>query len=330
MGIGISGFGRIGRTFLRAALRDDLFVPTAIADVKDPRILAQLFKADTNYGLWPEEVAYVDGLFIIGDREIPYIDSSEKIPDWGIWAASTVVDCSGRATKREVAQAHVDRGAKKVLVSAPSKTADDCDAVILMGINDEQYDPANHHIISMASCTTNGLAPLVKLLKDRFGIERGFFTTVHAYTNSQSLVDQPMKDVRDSWAAAENIIPSSSGAAKALKYIWPNLQITGKAIRVPYRTGSIVELTAILESAPSVEEINLAFREFVDDTRFSSYFGILDDEWASARVLGEAKTCLIDLPLTQASGSLVSVASWYDNEAGYATRLAELAQKITS
>lgn len=329
--IAIHGFGRIGRTTTRAALRDNLFVPISISDIQDPKTLVQLFFADTNYGLWAEgkeKVAFEEGFFRIGSRKIPFYDTKEELPDWDKLGVSVVVDCTGRATKREGAQFHLDRGAKKVLVSAPSKSFEDCDAVLLAGINLDEYDPKKHHIVSMASCTTNALAPLVKVLLEEFGIEYGFFTTVHAYTNSQSLVDQPMKDVRDSWAATENIIPSSSGAAKALKFIWPNLNVTGKAYRVPYRTGSIVELNAHLAKEVSVEDIQEAFRSAVHRLPLQGYVEVLEDKWASARVLGETKTCLIDLPLTQVVGKMVSVASWYDNEAGYATRLAEVAKMM--
>ena len=171
-----------------------------------------------------------------------------------------VIDCTGRAVTRSVAELHLERGAKRVLVSGPSKTLDDCDAVLLKGINLESFDPEKHKIISMASCTTNALAPVVKLVRENYGIKYGLFSTVHSYTNTQSLTDQPMKDRRDSWAAAENIIPSSSGAAKALKFIWNDLQITGKAYRIPTRTGSIAELNLITEKPCTVQEINDMFR----------------------------------------------------------------------
>jgi glyceraldehyde 3-phosphate dehydrogenase len=239
--IAIHGFGRIGRSALKAALKEKLFVPAAISDIKDISTLAALFEVDSNYGRWHEEVRATDNSFIIGGREIKYYDASQALPDWGALGVDLVIDCTGRATVRAGAQAHLDRGAKRVLVSAPSKTLQDADAVLLLGINAEQFDPERHRIVSMASCTTNALAPVIKVLIENFGIKNGFFSTVHAYTNTQSLTDQPMKDRRDSWAAAENIIPSSSGAAKALAFIWPNLKVTGKSYRVPVRTGSIVD-----------------------------------------------------------------------------------------
>jgi len=327
--IAIHGFGRIGRSTLKAALKGDQFTPVSISDIKDLPTLTALFTYDTNYGPWPEATQAKGDTFIVGGREIAYLDSTKSLPDWGALGVDVVVDATGRATTRPIAQEHLDRGAKVVLVSAPSKTLQDCDAVLLPGINLDDYNPAEHHIISMASCTTNALAPLVKVLSERFGIKTGFFSTVHAYTNTQSLTDQPMRDRRDSWAAAENIIPSSSGAAKALKFIWPDLAVTGKAYRVPVRTGSIVELNAVVERATNENEVRDAFREAASTAQLQGIMGVLEDEFASARVLGESHSSLIDLPLVQVlDGTLVSVAAWYDNEMGYSTRLAGTARYL--
>jgi glyceraldehyde 3-phosphate dehydrogenase len=327
--IAIHGFGRIGRSALKAALQQGLFVPVAISDIKDVPTLAALFEVDTNYGRWHEKVKATDKGFVIGGREITFYDTSKSLPDWGALDVALVVDCTGRATVRSVAQAHLDHGAKRVLVSAASKTLQDCDAVLLPGINLEQFDPEKHRIVSMASCTTNALAPVVKVLLENFGIKSGFFSTVHAYTNTQSLTDQPMKDRRDSWAAAENIIPSSSGAAKALKFIWPDLNMTGKAYRVPVRTGSIAEINAVLNRSTSEAELKDCFREAAANGSLKGVMGVLEDEWASARIVGDSHSSIIDLPLTQVmDGTLVSVAAWYDNEMGYSTRLAEAAAKL--
>ena len=328
--IALFGFGRIGRTALRVALRDNLFVPVAIADIREEPALAGLFMVDTNYGRWPEPVSGTEGRLTIGDREIPYYNSSKEIPDWGALNVDLVIDCTGRATTRAIAQQHIDRGAKRVLISAASKTLSDCDAVLLKGINLDTFDPEKHKIISMASCTTNALAAVVKVIKDNFGIKSGLFSTVHAYTNTQSLTDQPMKDRRDSWAAAENIIPSSSGAAKALKFIWPDVQITGKAYRVPVRTGSIAELNMITEKDCSVEEVNNAFRQASTDGPLKGVMDVLEGEWASNRIVGDPHTSIIDLPLTSKEGDILSVAAWYDNEWGYATRLSEVAAHLAS
>lgn len=323
--IAIFGFGRIGRQLLRVALQEKLFVPYSISDIKEESILASLFEVDTNYKRWHEEVLSREGVIIIGGREIRYMNSSSEVPNWGELGVELVVDCTGRAVTRPVAQLHIDRGAKRVLVSGPSKSLEDCDAVLLKGINLNSFDPEKHKIISMASCTTNALAPVVKLVRENYGIKYGLFSTVHSYTNTQSLTDQPMKDRRDSWAAAENIIPSSSGAAKALKFIWNDLQITGKAYRIPTRTGSIAELNLITETSCSVQEINEMFRVAANEGELKGVLNVLEGEWASSRIVGDPHSSIIDLPLTQVQGELLSVAAWYDNEWGYASRLAEVA-----
>lgn len=330
-GIAIHGFGRIGRSALKAALRDDEFVPISISDIRDAQTFAALFKSDSNYGLWPEDVSAPDDTIVIGGREIRYINSSEALPDWGTLGVDLVLDCTGRATTRAGAQAHLDRGAKRVLVSAPSKSLQDCDAVLLPGINLDQFDPREHKIISMASCTTNALAPVVKVMRESFGLAQGFFTTVHSYTNSQALTDQPMRDRRDSWAAAENIIPSSSGAAKALLFIWPDLQVTGKAYRVPTRTGSIAELNVVVEKPTDVDAVRNAFRQAAANAPLHGVMDVLEEEWSSARIVGDPHTALIDLPLIEViGGTLVTVASWYDNEMGYSTKLASTAARLAA
>jgi glyceraldehyde 3-phosphate dehydrogenase len=326
--IAIHGFGRIGRSLMKVALKNDLFVPVSISDIKDVPTLAALFEVDSNYGRWPEEVTTKDSRFVIGGREIPYFDSMKALPDWKALGVDLVIDCTGRATTRPGAQAHLDAGAKRVLVSAPSKKQDDCDAVLLPGINLDQFDPEKHKIVSMASCTTNALAPVVKVVIENFGIKYGLFSTVHAYTNTQSLTDQPMKDRRDSWAAAENIIPSSSGAARALAFIWKGLKITGKAYRVPTRTGSIAELNLLTERPATVEEVNDAFRKAAAVAPLKGVMGVLEEEWASSRIVGDPHSSVVDLQLTAVQEELLSVAAWYDNEMGYSTRLAETAARL--
>src|SRR5262245_15028527 len=328
--VAIHGFGRIGRTLLRIGLKNNLFVPTSISDIRDIPTFAALFEVDTNYGRWDEEVKPTDKGFNIGGRDILYFDSMKELPDWKGLGIDLVVDCTGRATTRAGAQAHLDRGAKRVLVSAPSKTREDADIFLLPGINLDAFDPAKHKIISMASCTTNALAPVVKVVLENFGIKYGLFSTVHAYTNTQSLTDQPMKDRRDSWAAAENLIPSSSGAARALSFIWPNLKITGKAYRVPVRTVSIAELNLLTEKPITVESVNDAFRKAAETPPLKGVMGVLEEEWASSRVLGDPHSSIVDLPLTAVQGELLSVAAWYDNEMGYSASLAETAAKLAS
>jgi glyceraldehyde 3-phosphate dehydrogenase (phosphorylating) len=326
--VAIHGFGRIGRSLMKVALRDKLFVPVSISDIKDLPTLAALFEVDSNYGRWPEQVAVEGDSFVIGGRKIPYYDSMKALPDWKALGVDLVIDCTGRATTRAGAQVHLDAGAKRVLVSAPSKTLQDCDAVLLPGINLEKFDPEKHKIVSMASCTTNALAPVVKVVIENFGIKYGLFSTVHAYTNTQSLTDQPMKDRRDSWAAAENIIPSSSGAARALQFIWPGLKITGKAYRVPTRTGSIAELNLVTERRVTVQEVNDAFRKAAATPPLKGIMGVLEGEWASSRIVNDPHSSIVDLPLTAVQEELLSVAAWYDNEMGYSTRLAETAARI--
>ncbi|TDO20295.1 type I glyceraldehyde-3-phosphate dehydrogenase [Pedobacter duraquae] len=328
--IAIYGFGRIGRQLLRIALDRDLFVPQAIADVKAVKTLGALFSVDTNYGRWPGTVDTSATGFLLNGNEIAYVDSSNGIPDWNKLGVDLVVDCSGRATKRAGAQAHLDQGAKYVLVSAPSKSLEDCDAVLLKGINLEQFDPASHHIISMGSCTTNALAVPIRVIKEAFGIEYGLFSTVHSYTNSQSLTDQPMADIRDSWAAAENIIPSSSGAAKALQFIWSDLRVTGKAYRVPTRTGSIAELNLITTKSCTVADVNEAFRKAATGPELKGVLDVLEDQWTSARIVADPHSSIIDLNLTAKQGDLLSVATWYDNEWGFSNRLAEVAQYLAA
>lgn len=265
--------------------------------------------------------------FVLDKHEISYVNSVDGIPNWGKLGVELVVDCSGRATRREGARAHLDHGAKYVLVSAPGKTLDDCDAVLLKGINLDNFDTQRHYIVSMGSCTTNALAAPIKVIKEAFGIEYGLFTTVHSYTNSNSLTDQPMSDRRDSWAAAENIIPSSSGAAKALKFIWSDLKFTGKAYRVPTRTGSIAELNLITTKACTAEEVNEAFRKAARG-ELLGIMDVLEDEWTSARIVGDIHSSLMDMKLTVKQEGLLSVASWYDNEWGFSNRLAEVAAYI--
>lgn len=327
--IALYGFGRIGRQFLRIALENKLFVPVSVSDIHDIKILASLFSVDTNYGRFGEKVTSNGDNLLIGDKKVKYVNSKAEVPDWKALGVDVVVDCTGRATTRTGAQAHIDRGAKYVLISAASKSLSDCDAVLLKGINLDTFDPSKHKIISMGSCTTNALAAPIKVILDNFGIQYGMFSTVHSYTNTQSLTDQPMKDRRDSWAAAENIIPSASGAARALQFIWKDLQITGKAYRVPTRTGSIAELNLVTNKKCTVDQVNDAFRGAAASGPLKGVMDVLEEEWTSARIVGDPHSSIIDLPLTVKQGELLSVATWYDNEWGFTSRLAEVAHYLT-
>lgn len=328
--IAVVGFGRIGRSAVKAGLASKLFAPSVIVDVASPDIMAALFEFDTNYGRWREPVRVQGDSLLIGDTTIRWLDARRADPDWGVLGVDLVIDCTGRATVRSGAEKHLDSGARRVLVSAPSKTLADCDAVLLPGINLDTFDPAQHKVVSMASCTTNALAPVIKVLRETVGIRDGFFSTVHAYTNTQSLTDQPMADRRDSWAAAENIVPSVSGASRALRFIWPDLKVDGKAYRVPVRTGSIVELTVRVSTPVTADEVNEAFITAAAGP-LRGIMAVLHEGWASARIVGDTASSIVDLPLTAVTGEdLVSVAAWYDNEAGYALRLAETAAVLAS
>lgn len=328
--IAVYGFGRIGRQLVRSAVKNDLFFPSVICDIAPAGDLAALLEVDTNYGWWPAVSSDDDTSISIDGRRITYINSREGVPDWKALGIDLVVDCTGRGVTREAAERHLTNGAERVLISGPSKTAEDCDAVLLPGINLDDYNSDTHKIISMASCTTNALAAVVKVLLESTGIQYGVFSTVHAYTNTQSLTDQPMKSRRDSWAGAENIIPSSSGAAKALGFIWPDLKITGKAYRVPVRTGSIVELNVIPEREIATEDLRDAFRQAAATGPLKGILEVFEDEWTSARIVGDPHSSIVDLPLTQSFNGMVSVAAWYDNEAGFSMRLAETAVRLAS
>jgi glyceraldehyde 3-phosphate dehydrogenase len=328
--IAIYGLGRIGRRLLRSAVRNDLFFPAVVCDIAPADILAALLEVDTNYGRWPGVAADDDGSISINGRKMTYVNSRDALPDWRALGIDLVIDCTGRGVTREAANRHLQNGAKRVLISGPSKTADDCDAVLLPGINLDDYDAETHKIVSMASCTTNALAAVVKVLLGSTGIRYGMFSTVHAYTNTQSLTDQPMPSRRDSWAGAENIIPSSSGAAKALGFIWPELKITGKAYRVPVRTGSIVELNVLPERTVSTKELRGLFREAAATGPLRGILDVFEDEWTSARIVGDPHSSIVDLPLTQSFNGMLSVAAWYDNEAGFSMRLAETAARMAS
>ena len=327
--IAIYGLGRIGRQLLRSALQNDLFFPRVVCDVAPASDLAALLEVDTNYGRWPG-VRSDDTSISVNGRQITYVNSRNALPDWKSLGIDLVIDCTGRGVTREAADRHLANGAQRVLISGPSKTAEDCDAVLLPGINLDDYDPDAHKIISMGSCTTNALAAVVKVLLESTGIDYGVFSTVHAYTNTQSLTDQPMKSRRDSWAGAENIIPSSSGAAKALGFIWPDLKITGKAYRVPVRTGSIVELNVVPEHPTSTDDLRDLFRDAATTGPLEGILDVFEDEWSSARIVGDLHSSIVDLPLTQSFNGMISVAAWYDNEAGFSMRLAETAARLAS
>jgi glyceraldehyde 3-phosphate dehydrogenase len=322
--VGINGFGRIGRALARLALeRADLQV-VAVNDVADPRTLAHLLEFDSTYGRLGRTVEHRPGAIIVGG--IPVTVLSEPDPaaiDWASLGVDIVVESTGKFRTREAAAVHLKGGARKVLISAPGKGAD---LTVVMGVNDEAYDPLRHDVISGASCTTNCVAPMVKVLHDAFGVERGLMTTVHAYTGDQSLLDGPHKDLRRARSAAANIIPTTTGAARATGDVIPELagKLDGVAVRVPVADGSLTDLTAVLRRDVTAGEVNEAFAA----AAAGPLEGILrysTDPIVSRDIIGDPASCVFDSALTQAAGPLVKVFGWYDNEWGYTCRLADLA-----
>ena len=322
--IGINGFGRIGRAFTRLALdRADLEV-VAINDIIDARTLAHLLEFDSTYGRLGGSVEYAEHELTVGDRKIAVL--SERDPaviDWAALGADIVVEATGKFRSRDAAAAHLKGGARKVLISAPGKGVD---LTVVLGVNEHEYDPRLHDVISNASCTTNCVAPMVKVLHDAFGVERGFMTTVHAYTGDQMLLDGPHKDLRRARSAAANIVPTTTGAARATGEVIPALagKLDGVAVRVPVEDGSLTDLAVIVSKKVTAQTVDEAFAA----AAAGPLAGILRYSTApivSRDIIGDPASCVFDSPLTQASGPLVKVFGWYDNEWGYASRLADLA-----
>ncbi|MEO3876007.1 type I glyceraldehyde-3-phosphate dehydrogenase [Nonomuraea sp. B12E4] len=324
MRIGINGFGRIGRAVLRRALRTDLDI-VAVNDITDAAALAHLLKHDSTYGPLDLPVTAAPGLLEVNGRKIGVSGCADPAQiDWRAHDVELVIDATGRFRTRDALASHLKAGARKVLLSAPGKGLD---ATIVPGVNDAAYDPARHEIISLASCTTNCVAPMVKVLHERFGLVRGFMTTIHAYTGDQMLLDAPQKDPRRARSAAVNIVPTTTGAARMVGQVLPELngRLDGIAIRVPVEDGSITDLSAQLTRPVTVQEINDAFAA----AAANELHGILrysTDPLVSRDIIGDAASCVFDSALTQASGDLVKVFGWYDNEWGYANRLVEMAQ----
>ena len=322
--VGINGFGRIGRTFVRRALeRGDIEV-VAVNDITDARTLAHLLEFDSTYGRLPAAVTYSDDSIIVNGAPIRVLSSRDPAEiDWGKLGVSIVVESTGKFRARDQAALHLKGGARKVLLSAPGKGAD---LTVVLGVNDGDYDPGRHDVISNASCTTNCVAPMAKVLNDAFGIVRGFMTTVHAYTGDQMLLDGPHKDLRRARSAALSMVPTTTGAAKATGEVIPALagRLDGVAVRVPVEDGSLTDLTAVLERDVTPAEINAAFEE----AAAGPMAGILrysTDPLVSRDIIGDPASCVFDSGLSQAAGSLAKVFGWYDNEWGYTCRLADLA-----
>jgi glyceraldehyde 3-phosphate dehydrogenase len=322
--VGINGFGRIGRNFLRAALASNAPIEiVAVNDLTSIDTLAHLIKYDSILGRINQEVTFDDNSLTIGGKKIRVF--AEKDPaalPWGSVGAEIVIESTGRFTKASDAGKHLVGGAKKVVISAP---ATDEDVTLVLGVNDSAYDPAKHNIISNASCTTNCLAPMAKVLHENFGIVRGFMTTVHAYTNDQVILDFPHKDLRRARAAATNIIPTSTGAAKAIGLVLPELKgkLDGYALRVPVPTGSITDLTVELAKETTVAEVNAAMKKAAEGP-LKGILRYTEDPIVSTDIVTDPHSSIFDAGITKVIGNQAKVASWYDNEWGYSNRLVDL------
>jgi glyceraldehyde 3-phosphate dehydrogenase len=329
--VGINGFGRIGRQSLKAILEraPDLEV-VAVNDLVETSLNALLFKHDSTYGAYPGTVDHTDDALIIDGREIKVL--KEKDPaalPWGDLGVDVVLESTGLFTDAEKARAHLNGGAKKVIISAPAKGED---ITIVLGVNDDRYDPASHHIISNASCTTNCLAPAAKVVNDVVGIERGLMNTIHSYTNDQRILDVAHKDPRRARAAGQNIIPTSTGAAKALALVIPELKgrFDGFSLRVPTPTVSVVDFTATVKRETSVEELNAAFRA-AEAGPMKGILGVSDEPLVSSDFRGDSRSSIIDAENTMVlGGTLVKIVAWYDNEWGYSCRCADLLAMIAA
>jgi glyceraldehyde 3-phosphate dehydrogenase len=326
--VGVNGFGRIGRNFLRASLESGAnFEIVGINDLTDNATLAHLLKYDSILGRLKLPVTFTDTTITVGGKTISV--SAERDPaniPWGKLGVDVVVESTGIFTKAADAGKHITAGAKKVIISAP---ATDEDITIVMGVNHEKYDSVKHNIISNASCTTNCLAPMAKVLNDEFGIVRGLMTTIHAYTNDQVILDFPHKDLRRSRAAALSIIPTSTGAAKAISLVLPELKgkLDGYALRVPVPTGSATDLTVELSKEVSVAEINAALKK-ASEGSLKGYLTYTEDPIVSADIVTDPSSCILDAGLTKVIGTTAKVVGWYDNEWGYSNRLVDLIQYI--
>ena len=332
--VAINGFGRIGRAFLRSAVESGADIEVvAVNDVADATTLAALLRHDSVYGRFPGAVAESDGAISLDGSKLRVLSEPEpaSLP-WGELGVDVVIESTGRFRTRAAAAQHLDAGARKVIISAPAKGSEPADATVVLGVNfDEVYDPEAHDVITNASCTTNCLAPVAKVLHETVGIRHGLMTTVHAYTSDQNLLDGPHSDLRRARAGAINLVPTSTGAAKALGIVIPELEgrLHGYAVRVPLPTGSLVDLTVETERETSVDEVNAAFRERADTGALAGILAYSEEPLVATDIVGSPYSSIFDAPLTSViDGTQVKVVSWYDNEWGYATRMVELAERV--
>jgi glyceraldehyde 3-phosphate dehydrogenase len=327
--VGINGFGRIGRNFFRAVRKQGADVEiVAVNDLGDAKTMAHLLKYDSVLGPFEGEVEAADGGISVDGDELKLLNERDPAAlPWGELGVDVVLESTGLFTKRDKAQLHLDAGAPKVVISAP---ATEPDVTLVLGVNDDAYDADRHRIISNASCTTNCIAPLAKVLNDAWGIESGFMTTIHAYTNDQQILDLPHKDLRRARAAAVNLIPTSTGAAKAIGIVIPELQgkVDGVAVRAPVADGSIVDFVAEVRSEVTADEVNARFREAADDGPLAGFLLYSDEPLVSSDVVGNPYSSIFDSQLTMAHGTTVKVFGWYDNEWGYSCRLVDLVQRL--
>lgn len=328
--VGVNGFGRIGRNFWRAVAAggSDIEI-VAVNDLTDTKTLAHLLKYDTVLGTLEGDVEVGDDFIRVGDKSIKVLAQRDpaQLP-WSDLNVDVVIESTGHFTKAEDAKKHIAAGAKKVIISAPAKGED---LTVVMGVNDDKYDAANHHVISNASCTTNCVAPMAKVLLDSFGVKQGLMTTVHAYTNDQVILDFPHKDLRRARAAAQNIIPTTTGAAKATALVIPELQgkLDGMAMRVPVPDGSVTDLVVTLEREVTKDEVNAAFKAAAEGP-LKDVLLYTEDEIVSSDIVGTSPSCTFDSKLTMAFGNQVKIVGWYDNEWGYSNRLVDLAKLVGS
>ncbi|TDE38547.1 type I glyceraldehyde-3-phosphate dehydrogenase [Actinomadura sp. 6K520] len=326
--VGINGFGRIGRNFYRAVKASGADIEVvAVNDLTDNATLAQLLKYDSILGRLPEDVRATADEIVVGGKSIKaFAERDPAALNWSEVGADVVVESTGFFTDATKAKVHADNGAKKVIISAPAKNED---LTVVLGVNEDKYDPANHTVISNASCTTNCLAPLAKVLNDSFGIEKGLMTTIHAYTQDQNLQDAPHKDLRRARAAAINVVPTSTGAAKAIGLVLPELKgkLDGYALRVPVPTGSATDLTVTVSRDVTVEEVNEAFKAAADGP-LKGYLTYTEDPIVSADIVTDPASCIYDSGLTKVIGDQVKVVGWYDNEWGYSNRLVDLVKLV--
>jgi glyceraldehyde 3-phosphate dehydrogenase len=324
--VGINGFGRIGRNFYRAAKKAGADIDlVAVNDLTAPEPNAHLLKYDSTHGRLDEEVKVTgDGISVGGDSFRVFAERDPKALPWGELGVDVVIESTGIFTDRDKAAAHIDGGAPRVIISAP---ANGVDATFVVGVNDDQFDPAQHTVVSNASCTTNCFVPMIKVLDDAFGVEKGLMTTVHAYTNDQNLLDLVHSDLRRARASAVNIVPASTGAARATSLVMESMKgkLDGTALRVPVPDGSITDFTGVLGREVTVDEVNEAYRAAAASGPLSKVLVYNEDPIVSSDIVGSPASCTFDAPLTMAMGSMVKVLGWYDNEWGYSNRLVDLA-----